>query len=87
MSKLKIQLHKSARRNFPRRPVIVKGLDDRWQAELVDMKAYSRYNKGHKYIVTFIDVFSTYAWAVAVHTKSGRQVTWAFAKILQENVP
>ncbi|XP_066585615.1 uncharacterized protein [Prorops nasuta] len=49
MSKEKVQLvkelHRSARKNFPRRRVIIKGYDDLWQADLVDMRAYTHQNK------------------------------------------
>ena len=79
------ELHRPTRKNFRRRHVIVKGLDELFEADLVDMKAYSRENKSYKYILTVIDVLSKYAWAEPVMTKSGKNVTQAFAKILQQS--
>ena len=38
------ELHKQIRKNFERRRVIVKGIDDLWQANLVEMIAYESYN-------------------------------------------
>ena len=69
------ELHKPARRNYPRRKFDVRGLDETWQADLVEMQPYSRENKGFRYMLMEIGVFSKYAWAVAVKSKSGPDVT------------
>ena len=55
------ELHTPARKNFTRRHVIVRGYDDLWQADLVEMRPYIRQNKGYNYILTVIDVLSKYA--------------------------
>lgn len=78
------ELHKQARKRFPRRHVYVKGVDDLWQVDLVDMQSHSRVNKGNKYILTVIDVLSKYAWALPVRDKKGETVTTAMAKVLKE---
>ena len=36
--------------------------DEIWSADLVDMQASSSFNKGFKYTLTVIDVFSNYEW-------------------------
>ena len=54
------ELHKPVRKNFPKRRVISNHVDDIWAADLVDMQYYSRSNKGYKYILMIIDVFSKY---------------------------
>lgn len=84
MERLVQELHKPARRNFVRRRVIVKGFDDLWQADLVDMRAYSRDNKGINYILTIIDVFSKYAWACGIRTKSANDVSNAMLTIFKQ---
>ena len=56
------ELHTSARRNFPRRRVIVRGYDDVWQLDIIEMRPFSNFNRGHHYI--FIDILSKYAWAI-----------------------
>lgn len=76
------ELHKPARKRFPRRPTIVKGIRDLLQADLVEMQPYSRFNRGHKYILVVIDVFSKFLWAIPVKTKTGRNVTDAMKVIL-----
>jgi hypothetical protein len=49
----------------------------------VDLSSLSRYNKGYKYWLTCIDVLSKYGWAIPLKTKSGKEITDAFAKILK----
>ena len=38
-------LHKPVRYNFPRNRAVVTGIDDQWQADLVDMSSSARFNK------------------------------------------
>ena len=89
MSKERVQLvnelHAPARRNFQRRHVVIRGYDDLWQADLVEMRPYAKQNRGYHYILTIIDAFSKYAWAIPVKTKSGRDVTAAFGTVLRQS--
>lgn len=78
------ELHKSVRKNFPRRKVVVKGFDDLWQCDLIDMTKYYKVNKGFKYIITVIDVFSKYAWSRPLKTKTSKEVTFAMKNILKQ---
>jgi len=77
------ELHAPVRRNFPRRRVIVRGYDDLWQADVVEMHPYSRLNQGHHYILTVIDVLSKHAWALPLKKKSGKEVAETFMKIIR----
>ena len=38
-------LHKPVQYNFPRNRVIVTGIDDQWQADLVDISSLARFDK------------------------------------------
>ena len=78
------ELHAPARKNFPRRRVIVRGYDDLWQADVVEMRPYARFNRGYNYILTVIDVLSKFAWAVPLKTKTGNEVARALAKIVRD---
>lgn len=78
------ELHRPARRNFTRRHVDIRGLDETWQADLVDMTKYAHVNKGFKYLLTVIDIFSKYAWAIPTKSKSGPDVTSAMKLVLKE---
>lgn len=82
------ELHKPARRNFRRRGVVIKGIDDLWQADLVDMSAFLSDNQGFKFLLTVIDTFSKFAWAAPIKNKSGGEVARAMETILnQKRVP
>lgn len=69
------ELHKPARRNFPRRQTVLKGIHDLYQADLVEMKPHSKINKGYKYILTVIDCFTKVACAVPLTNKTGKSIT------------
>lgn len=75
-------LHKPARRLYKRSRVIVPGIDAQFQADLCDVQNLSRYNKGYKYLLTCVDIFSKYAWVVALKTKQGQELVKAFQTIL-----
>lgn len=82
--KLVDELHKPARRKFKRRHVLVKGLYDLHQADLVEMIPYSKMNSGFKYILTVINVFSKYAWAIPLKNKTRKEVVNAMQRVLKE---
>ena len=66
--------------------MIVFNKDEIWSADLI-MQAFSSFNKGFKYILTVIDVFSKYVWAVPIKDKSAASVTKAFEKIISDRIP
>ena len=75
-------LYKPVRYNFPRNRVIVTGIDDQWQADLVDISSLARFNKGYKFLLTCIDVFSKFAWVVPLKNKPGETLVNGFQSIL-----
>jgi hypothetical protein len=81
------ELHHQARRKFLRRRVIVKGLQDLYQADLIEMIPYAHLNKGNKYILVLIDVFSKYVWALPLKTKAGGEVTSVMKKLIEKQPP
>lgn len=64
------EIHKNARVNFRRRHVIMKDIDDLWQADLMDVQNVSKQNSDYKYIFVIIDTFSKYAWAFPLKRKT-----------------
>ena len=76
------ELHKPARRNYTRRSYDVRGLDETWQADLVEIIPYAHDNKGYRYLLTIIDIFSKYAWAVPVKRKTCKDVSEAMKSVL-----
>lgn len=77
------ELHRSVRRNFDRRKTEIRGHNETFQADLVEMIPYAKENRNFKYILTVIDVFSKYAWAFPIKTKSAAETTSAMEKILK----
>ena len=76
-------LHKPTRRRFPRRQVVVYGIDHQWQADLVDVAKIASYNEGYKYLLTCIDVLSRYVWVVPLKDKTGKSLVAAFMSIFK----
>ena len=76
-------LHKPVRRNFKRRKVLVAGIDQQWQADLVDLKSIAKHNDGYKYLLTCIDVLSKYAWVIPLRDKTGKALVEAFKSIFK----
>jgi len=79
------ELHAPVRKNFPRKRVIVRGYEDLWQADIVEMHLYFRFNKGYHYIPTVIDVLSKYAWAIPLKNKSGSDTANAITEIIRKS--
>ena len=48
------------------------------------MQSLSKYNKGMKYLLCAIDLFSKYAWVVPLKDKKGISIVNAFQKIISE---
>ena len=80
-------LHKPIRKKFETRRVYVKGIDDQFQADLVEMREFSNENNGYNYLLTVIDCFSKYAWAIPIRNKTADEILKAFDKIFKERIP
>ena len=74
-------LHKSIKRKFQRRRVMVRGIDDQWQADLLDVSKVESDNDGVHFLLTCIDVFSKFAWVVPLKNKSADEVIYGFKEI------
>lgn len=74
-------LHHQVQRKFPRNRVIVDGIDEQWDVDLMDMGNVSKDNNGVKYVLVAIDIFSRYTWLVPLKTKQGKEVSEAFLTI------
>ena len=74
------EIHKPIIRKFKKRKVYSSFRDNIWGADLADMQSLSRYNKGIKYLLCAIDLFSKYAWVIPVKDKKGTSIANAFQK-------
>lgn len=85
--KIARELHKPARRNFPRLKVTLKGLNDLFQADIIELIPYSRENKGFKYALTIINCFTKVGFALPLKSKQGKEVAQAIEPILKKYRP
>ena len=58
------ELHKPIIRKFKKRKMYSSLKDNIWGVDLADMQLISKYNKGIRYLLCAIDLFSKYAWVV-----------------------
>jgi hypothetical protein len=65
-------LHKPARKKLASDQIIVSGIDDQWESDLVDVHEIAHLNKGYTFLLTVIDVLSKYAWVVPLKNKTGK---------------
>ena len=79
-------LHFPARKYFSRNRILVNHINEQWEADLVDLKELEKFNDNFKYILTVIDSFSKYAYAVALKSKTGNSLASAFKEIFKNKI-
>ena len=79
------ELHKPIIRKFKKRTVYSGFKDNIWGADLADMQLISKINKGFRFLLYVIDVFSKYAWVVLLKDKKGANIANAFQKVLDKS--
>ena len=65
----------------------MRGIDNIWAADLIDMQAFAEYNDGIKYLLAIIDVFSKYSWIVPLKQKTGIAVANALEQVFRGRKP
>ena len=79
------ELHKWIIRKFKKRTVYSGFKDNIWGADLADMQLISKFNRGFRFLLCVIDIFSKYAWVVPLKDKKGISIVNAFQKILKKS--
>ena len=79
--------HEQIIKKFKRRKAYSLFRDNMWGVDLADMQSLSKYNKGIKYLLCAIDLFSKYAWVVPIKDKKGTSIVNAFKKIISKRKP
>ena len=59
--------------------------DNIWGADLTDMQLLSKFNKGFRFLLCAIDIYSKYAWVIPLKDKKGVRIVNGFQKILKES--
>ena len=83
--KLANELHKPIIRKFSKRKVYSSFKDNIWGADLTDMQLLSKFDKGIKYLLCVIDLFSKYAFVVPLKDKKGISIVNAFQSVLNKS--
>ena len=71
--KLPEELHKPIIRKSKKRTVYSGFKDNIWGADLADMQLISNFNKGFRFLLCVIGIFSKYAWVVPLKDKKRRK--------------
>ena len=74
------ELHKPVIKKFDNRKVYSQFKDNIWGVDLADTKLLSKQNKGIKYLLCAIDLYSKYASIVPLKDKKGISITNAFKR-------
>ena len=75
-------LHRVTNKKFLRRRALALKPGIIASCELANLSSLSRYNKGYKYILVFVDVFSRFAQCIPLKRKDANSVHDALNKIL-----
>ena len=82
--KLANEVHEPIIRKFNKRKVYSSFKGNIWDADLADMQLLSKFNKGIKYLLCVVDLFSKYAFVVPLKDKKGISIVHAFQSILNK---
>jgi hypothetical protein len=77
-------VNKHSNKKYKRGRVLVRGIDDQWEADLADVSAYTKENNGYKYLLVVIDVFSRYGWVEPMKNKKASTIVETFSKIISK---
>ena len=79
------ELHKPVIKKFNKRKVYSQFKDNIWGVDLSDMQSLSKKNKGIKYLLCAIDLYSKYTFVVPLKDKKGISIVNAFNKIIKQS--
>ena len=78
------ELHKPVIKKFNKRKVYSQFKDNIWGVDLAETQSLSRKNKGIKYLLCAIDLFSKYAFVVPLKDEKGISIVNAFDKMIKQ---
>ena len=77
-------LQRPVSRHYRHNKVVVAGIDDQWDADLLDMVKFKKENDGVQFVHLVIDIFSKCLWMRPLKDKKGPTAARAFEDILRE---
>ena len=84
-SQLTDELHKQIIRKVKKRKVYSSFKDNILGVDLAVMQLVSKFNKGFRFLLCVIDLFSKYVWVVPLKDKKGASIVNAFQSILKKS--
>ena len=85
MKAIASEIHKPVKRVFNRRKVHAAHKDEVWSMDLVEMQEWKGTNDGSRYMLTVVDVFTQFAWAREMKSKSAIDTFAAFISIVSDS--
>ena len=79
------ELHKPIIKKIDKRKVYPQFKDNVWGVDLADMQSLSGKNKGIKYLLCAIDLYSKYGFVIPLKDKRGISIVNAFNKIIKQS--
>ena len=79
------ELHKPIIKKFDKRKLYSQFKDNIWGVDLADIQSLSRKNKGIKYLLCAIDLYSKYTFVIPLKDKKGISIVNAFNKIIKQS--
>ena len=77
-------LHRAVRHRFKRRKILSRHICHIFAADPIDLEKIKKENFGRKYILIMIDVFSRFAYAAAMKSKTGEETLKAIKSIFSK---
>lgn len=78
-------LQRPVRRQYRRNKVVVAGMDDQWDADLMDMTKFKKENDVVQCVLLVIDIFSKYMWMQPLKDKKGPTTARAFETTYEDS--
>ena len=72
-------------RKFEKRKLHSSSVDIICGADVADVQLISKFNKGFRFLLCFIDIYGKYAWVIPLKNKKGTTITNAFQNFLNES--
>ena len=72
-------------RNFKKRKVNSIFIEITWDADLADMQLKNKFNKGLRFLLCVIEIYSQYACVIHLKDKNRIKTTDAFQKVLDDS--
>ena len=78
-------MHKSVIRKFNKRNVQSPFIENIWGDDLAYIQLISKFNRGFRFLLYVIDIYSKYTWVIPLKDKKDTTITNAFQKNLKES--